>query len=346
MTGGGTETGALDWRALSVWMQANIDGYVGPLTAEKFTAGQSNPTYQLTTPQSQYVMRCKPAPSAALLPSAHAIAREFRVMTAMVDGPVPVPRPIALCEDEGVMGVAFYLMEFVAGRCFRDNALPGLAPPARAAIFDEANRVVAALHNIDPVAVGLADYGRPGDYFSRQIARWSKQYRLTETEHIAAMNDLIAWLPANIPADSGEQSRLVHGDLKLDNLIFHPSEPRVLAVLDWELSTLGHPFADFGYHCLMWHIAPGILHGLAGLDLEALGIPTEAAYLRRYEERTSQSVGSGWRFYLAYNFFRLAGIFQGITKRALSGMASSREAIAFGRNARTMADLGWRFAGA
>ena len=344
MSSGQRDAAAPDLRALAAWMAERVAGFGGPLAAEKFAVGQSNPTYLLTTPGARYVMRCKPAPQAELLPSAHAIEREYRVMTALRGGPVPVARPIALCEDEGVIGRAFYLMDHVAGRCFRDNALPGLGAAERAAIYEEANRVIAALHLIDPAAVGLADFGRPGQYFVRHIARWTKQYRLAETEPIAAMDRLIAWLPDHIPADGPERHCLVHGDFKLDNLIFHPSQARVLAVLDWELSTLGHPYADFGYHCLMWHIAPGLLHGLAGLDLAALGIPAEADYRRRYEQRTTQSMGDGWRFYLAYNFFRLAGIFQGIMHRALSGTASSGEALAYGRNARTMAELGWRYA--
>ena len=344
MTKAKGEHAAPDLRALTAWMAERVAGFAGPLSAEKFAVGQSNPSYRLTTPGASYVMRCKPAPQAELLPSAHAIEREYRVMAALAGGPVPVARPLSLCEDEGVIGRAFYLMEYVAGRCFRDNALPGLVSSERSAIFDEANRVLAAIHSIDPTRAGLADYGRPGEYFLRHIARWSKQYRLAETENIEAMNRLIDWLPANIPDDCGDTCRLVHGDFKLDNLIFHPSQPRVLAVLDWELSTLGHPFADFAYHCLMWHIAPGFLHGLAGLDLGSLGIPAEADYRRRYEQRTGLRLGKGWTFYLAYNFFRLAAICQGIMKRALSGTASSSEATSFGANARVLADLGWRYA--
>jgi aminoglycoside phosphotransferase (APT) family kinase protein len=335
---------ALDTVALASWMEKHLPGFAGPLEAEKFAVGQSNPTYHLRTPHAAYVMRCKPAPQAQLLPSAHAIEREYRVTKALAGSAVPVSRPIALCEDEGVIGRAFYLMDHVAGRCFRDNALPGMSPRERAAIYDEANRIIAALHCIEPGAVGLADYGRSGGFFDRQIARWTRQFRLAETESIEAMNRLIDWLPAHIPAGTDDACCLIHGDFKLDNLIFHPTEPRVLAVLDWELSTLGHPLADLGYHCLMWHIAPGLLHGLAGLDLDSLGIPAETEYLRCYEARTGRCIGSDWNFHIAYNFFRLAGIFQGVMKRALEGTASSGEAVAFGRNARTMAELGWRYA--
>lgn len=330
--------------ALASWMATHLPDFAGPLRMEKFADGQSNPTYRLTTPKASYVMRSKPAPQAQLLPSAHAIEREYRVMAALAGSEVPVARTFALCEDESVIGRVFYIMDYVEGRCFRDNALPGINTKERAAIYDEANRVIAAIHGIDPANAGLADYGRPGNYFERQIARWTKQYRLTETESIEAMDLLAEWLPANIPPGGSDQSCLVHGDFKLDNLIFHPSEPRVLAVLDWELSTLGHPLADFGYHCLMWHFAPGLLHGLAGIDLGALGIPSEADYVRRYEQRSGHAIGDDWNFYLAYNFFRLAGIFQGVMKRALSGTASSKEALAFGSNARTMAELGWRYA--
>ncbi len=343
-----------DAAVLDAWLSAHVEGFdkgkPGPLAISKFAGGQSNPTYRIDTPGTpgtpgvRYVLRCKPGPKAELLPSAHAIEREYRVMRALAATAVPSAPTFLLCEDESVIGRAFYLMAFVEGRCFTENHLPGLSPTERGAIYDEANRVVAALHAVDAAAVGLADYGRATDFFPRQIARWSKQYRLTETESIPAMEALADWLPAHIPANADAQCRLIHGDFKLDNLIFHPTEPRVLAVLDWELSTLGHPLADLGYHCLPWHIAPGLLHGLAGLDLAALGIPAEADYLRRYEARTGIAIGEDWSFYLAYNLFRLAGIFQGVMKRALDGKASHARALDYGRQTRVMAELGWRIA--
>lgn len=330
--------------ALEDWLTRHVDGFHGPLTITKFAGGQSNPTYRIDTPSARYVLRCKPGPQAGLLPSAHAIEREYRVMSALAETAVPSAPTFALCEDEAVIGRAFYLMAFVEGRCFGENHLPGLAAAERAAIYDEANRVIAALHRLDSAAIGLADYGRREEFFPRQIARWSKQYRLSETEPIPAMEALMAWLPAHIPPQADGQARLIHGDFKLDNLIFHPSEPRVLAVLDWELSTLGHPLADFAYHCLPWRIAPGLLHGLAGRDLAALGIPAEADYLRRYEQRSGLTAGAHWNFYLAYNFFRLTGIFQGILKRSLDGNASHARALDYGRQARVMAELGWMIA--
>ncbi|MBG6082808.1 aminoglycoside phosphotransferase (APT) family kinase protein [Rubrivivax gelatinosus] len=341
---------AFDVAALERWLAHELPGFQGPLSVEQFKGGQSNPTYKLVTPGGAWVMRSKPGPAAKLLPSAHAIEREYRVMQALAATAVPVPRMVALCEDEAVIGRAFYLMDFVAGRVLWDPALPGMSPAERAAIHDEANRVIAALHTVDVAAVGLADYGRPGNYFERQIARWSKQYQASVTEPIAEMDRLIDWLPQHLPAGARDERQVavVHGDFRLDNLVFAPDAPRVVAVLDWELSTLGHPLADFSYHCMAWHIPPGMFRGLGGLDLAALGIPSEADYLRRYCERTGRSdaeaLMADWNFYLAYNLFRLASITQGIAKRVVDGTASSAQAKATGAATRPLAELAWRFA--
>lgn len=333
-----------DVGALETWMRQHVEGFAGPLTVEQFKGGQSNPTFKLITPGQTYVMRAKPGPKAKLLPSAHAIEREYRVMAALAQTDVPVARMFALCEDESVIGRAFYIMEFVSGRVLWDQALPDMTPAQRGAIYDEMNRVIAALHSVDYKAIGLADYGKPGNYFQRQIERWSKQYKLSETESIPAMDQLIAWLPNHIPADADELTSIVHGDYRLDNLMFHPTEPRVLAVLDWELSTLGHPMADFGYHCMSWHIQPGQFRGIAGLDYQALGIPDEAAYRRLYEQRTGRQITGDWNFYLAFSMFRIAGILQGIMKRVVDGTASSAQATDAGKRARPMAEMGWAYA--
>jgi len=329
-----------DTAALASYLASHIAGFSGPLTAEQFKGGQSNPTYLLAAGGKRYVMRAKPGPTAKLLPSAHAVDREYRVITALAQAGIPVPRTYCLCEDESVSGRAFFVMEHVAGRVLWDQALPGMTKAERAAIYDEMNRVIAALHSVDPAAIGLADYGKPGNYFERQIGRWSKQYRASETEKIEAMDNLIAWLPANIPP--GDETSIVHGDYRLDNLIFHPTEPRILAILDWELSTLGHPLADFSYHCMSWHIPASTFRGIAGLDLAALGIPSERDYIAAYCRRTGRESLAHWDFYIAYNLFRIAAILQGIAKRALEGTASSAVAVEQGKRARPLAEMGWK----
>jgi len=331
-----------DAAALEGFLRSHVEGYSGPLAVEQFKGGQSNPTFRLSAGGRHYVMRAKPAAAAKLLPSAHAVEREYRVMKALHGAGIPVARMLALCEDEGVVGRAFYIMEYVEGRVFWDQSLPGMAASERAAIYDEMNRVIAALHKVDYAAIGLADYGKPGNYFARQIARWSKQYLASETEKIEAMDRLIAWLPEHIPP--GEETSIVHGDYRMDNLIFHPGEPEVLAILDWELSTLGHPLADFSYHCMSWHIPPGQFRGIAGLDLKGLGIPVEEEYIAAYCRRTGREAIGHWDFYLAYNLFRIAGILQGIMKRALDGTAASQQALDAGRRARPLAELGWQYA--
>jgi aminoglycoside phosphotransferase (APT) family kinase protein len=331
---------AIDGERLAAWLTLNVAPIDGPLEIAQFKGGQSNPTYLLAAGGQRYVLRRKPP--GKLLPSAHAVDREFRVIRALADSDVPVARALALCEDDAVIGTAFYVMEYVAGRVFWDPQLPDLAREERAAVHDEINRVIAALHTVDYVAAGLGDYGRPGEYIARQVARWSKQYLASETEKIEAMDRLIAWLPENIP--SGDETRVVHGDYRIDNVIFHPTEPRILAVLDWELSTLGHPLADFAYHCMVWRIPPGVFRGLGGLDLAALGIPSEGDYVAAYCRRTGRMgiEARDWEYYMVYNMFRIAAIVQGVMARALQGNASSAQALETGRAARPLAEMAWR----
>ncbi len=351
------EQHAFDVAALERYLAAHLPGFAGPLVVEQFKGGQSNPTYKLLTPARAYVMRSKPGPASKLLPSAHAVDREFTVMRGLADTAVPVPRMHVLCEDESVIGRAFYVMEFIAGRVLWDQSLPAFDRRGRAAIYDEMNRVIAALHSVDPASVGLAGYGKPGNYFERQIGRWTKQYQASITEPIEAMERLIEWLPAHIPASARDDSQvsIVHGDYRLDNLVFAADEPRIVAVLDWELSTLGHPLADFSYHCMSWHIAAGGAHasrGIGGLDHAALGIPTEREYvaplLRAHRQdrqgHDADAVMADWNFYLAYNLFRIAGILQGIAKRVEAGTASSAQARQSAAGARPLAEMGWRIA--
>jgi aminoglycoside phosphotransferase (APT) family kinase protein len=341
---------AFDLGALTAYLDGHLPGFKGPLTAEIFKGGQSNPTYKLITPGAAYVMRAKPGPVAKLLPSAHAVEREFKVMHGLQGTDVPVPKMYCLCEDESVIGRAFYVMEFVEGRVLWDQSLPGMSQARRGEIYDEMNRVVAALHKVKFAERGLAGYGKPGNYFERQIGRWSKQYAASITQPIAEMDSLMQWLPANIPASARDESMvsIVHGDFRLDNLLFHATEPRVLAVLDWELSTLGHPLADFSYHCMAWHIPPGAFRGIGGLDVESLGIPTESEYIRRYCERTGlttpEALKADWNFYMAYNLFRIAAILQGIAKRVEAGTASSAQAVSSAAGAPLLAKMAWGFA--
>ena len=340
----------LDLAALQHWLCARLPGFEGELALERFNGGQSNPTYLVRTPHQRAVLRCKPGPAARLLPSAHAIEREYRVMAALDLHGVPVPRMLALCTDEAVIGRAFFVMSMVEGRVLWDPALPGLSRQDRSAHYDEMNRVIAALHGVDVSAAGLADFGRPGNYFERQIGRWSRQYRASITKPIDAMDRLMDWLPAHIPPTAASHANgvVVHGDYRLDNLVFHPTEPRILAVLDWELSTLGHPLADFSYHCMTWHIPPGVFRGLASQPLAELGIPAEADYVRRYCERSgivdADALTAEWPYYLAYNLFRVAAILQGIAKRVEDGTASSARARESAAAARPLAELGWQFA--
>ena len=341
---------AFDIATLTAWLDKNLEGFAGPLSVEMFKGGQSNPTYKLITPSKSYVMRAKPGPVAKLLPSAHAVEREFAVMGGLHGTGVPVPRMYCLCEDESVIGRAFYVMEFMQGRVLWDQALPGMTPQQRGEIYDEMNRVISALHSVKFAERGLANYGKPGNYFERQIGRWSKQYVASITQPIPEMDQLMAWLPQNIPAMAKDESlvSVVHGDFRLDNLMFDADKPEVIAILDWELSTLGHPLADFSYHCMAWHIPPGAFRGIGGLDLKALGIPSEDDYIRLYCERTGlaqpEQLKADWNFYLAYNLFRLAAILQGIAKRVEAGTASSAQAVASAAGARPLAQMAWKFA--
>ena len=330
-----------DEAALERYLLAHLAGFRGPLNIAQFRGGQSNPTFLLTGGDgARYVLRRKPA--GVLLPSAHAVDREFRVISALHASAVPVPQPFFLCTDDAVIGTMFYVMGYAAGRNFWDATLPGMTVSERATIYDEMNRVMVALHTLDYRAAGLTDFGKPGNYFARQIARWSKQYRASETERIEAMEKLISWLPENIPQD--DETTLVHGDYRLDNMIFDSGSPRVLAVVDWELSTLGHPLADFSYHVMLWRVQGGEVGGLKGLDLPALGIPTEAQYVETYCHRTGREPipPRVWEFCMAYNLFRIASIRQGIMKRVLEGTAASRHAREAGERARSTAELAWQ----
>lgn len=316
----------LDIHTLAPYLEAHIAGFKGLLSAEKFGGGQSNPTFHLKAASGEYVLRRQPP--GTLLKSAHAVDREFRVMAALAATDVPVPKMNHLCTDTTVIGSMFYVMEFCRGRVLWDPALPEVEKSARGVMYDEMSRVLAALHGVDIDAVGLGDYGHAGNYFARQVARWSKQYRASELEHVAAMDDLMAWLAEHMPADDGVVA-LVHGDYNINNLIWHPVEPRIIAVIDWELSTLGHPLADLAYQCMRMRVPapPGSgLQSLHGKDRRALGIPSEEAYVAAYCRRRGLSHIDHWAFYLAFSFFRLAAIAQGIAKRARQGNASSKHA--------------------
>jgi aminoglycoside phosphotransferase (APT) family kinase protein len=324
---------------LAEWMRAHVPGFSGPLTVEQFKGGQSNPTYRLVTPGKSYVLRRKPP--GPLLKGAHAIEREARVLDALERTGYPVAHVHALCTDEAIIGTWFYIMDMVEGRVFWDAALPDVPDADRPAYFDAMNEAIARLHSLDYAAIGLADYGRPGNYFARQIGRWTAQY-LDDAEagRDPAMDRLVEWLPANIPV--GDETSIVHGDFRIDNLIFHPHEPRILAVLDWELSTLGHPLADFAYHAMMYHMPPHIVAGLAGADLASLNLPSEAAYVAAYCARTGRAGIPDYRFYMAFNFFRLAAIFHGIRGRVIRGTAASAQAAERARVFPELAGIAWR----
>jgi len=333
-----TERHRFDIASLERYLRAHMAGFSGRLEVEQFKGGQSNPTFLLKAGERRYVLRRKPP--GKLLPSAHAVEREYRVITALHASGFPVARTYCLCEDDTIIGTAFYVMDYVAGRVLWDPSLPGMGKEQRGAYFDELNRVIAVLHCVDYAAIGLGDYGKPGDYIERQIKRWIKQYRASETERIEAMENLIDWLPKNIP--QGDETTIVHGDYRMDNVMFHPTEPRILAVLDWELSTLGHPLADFSYHCMTWRLTPGQFRGMNGIDFRSLGIPTEEEYVAAYCGRTGRDHIPNWDFYMAYNMFRLAGILQGIMGRVKDGTAASAHAMEQGKRARPMAEAGWR----
>jgi aminoglycoside phosphotransferase (APT) family kinase protein len=331
----------LDADRLGPYLAAHIPGFGRLESFEKFAGGQSNPTFMIRSSGSRFVLRRKPA--GTLLKSAHAVDREYRIMAALAQTDVPVPRVLHLCEDDSVVGSTFFIMEFVEGRIFWDGALPEVERAERGTIYDSMNAALAALHRVDPASVGLADFGRPGSYFERQTARWSSQYRASETAAIPAMDALIAWLERETPGDDGRVS-LVHGDYRLDNMIFAPHDPRILAILDWELSTLGHPFADLAYQCMQWRLpSEGAFRGLGGLDRTAHGLPTEAEYVARYCERSGVTAIPNWTYYLAFSFFRLAAILQGVYKRSLDGNASNPErARHMGEAVPMLADMAMR----
>lgn len=325
-----------DEEKLARYLEQQVDGFKGPLSAEKFAGGQSNPTFAINAHSGRYVLRRKPP--GQLLKSAHAVDREYRVINALANTDVPVAKAYHLCEDDSIIGSMFYLMEYVDGRIYWDAALPELNNSERSAFYQEMNRVLACLHSVDVEAVGLGDYGKPGNYFQRQVSRWSQQYRASETHTIPAMEQLLSWLPANQPDDDGRVS-LVHGDYRLDNMIFHPTEARVLAVVDWELSTLGHPYADLAYQCMQLRLPKGgNLSGLMGIDRNTLGIPNEEDYVASYCKRMGIEGIPNWNFYLAFSFFRLAAIVQGIKKRALDGNASSDNALKVGDMTEALAE--------
>jgi aminoglycoside phosphotransferase (APT) family kinase protein len=328
-----------DPSALEAWMAREVPGFVPPLTVEQFKGGQSNPTYKLATATAAYVLRRKPP--GKLLPGAHAVDREYRVLAALGQQGFPVPRVHGLCLDETVIGTPFYVMDMVEGRIFWEADFPQVPREERPAYFNAMNATIAALHRIDPEAAGLADYGKPGNYFERQIGRWSKQYLGdVEAGRVASMDRLVEWLPANIPAGDDEV-RIIHGDFRCDNMIFHPAEPRVLAVLDWELSTLGHPLADFTYHLMVYRMPAGASTGLAGQDLAALNIPSEEEYVAAYCRRTGRDGIPDLDFYMAFNMFRLAAIVHGIKGRLARGTAASAHADRMAAGLEPLADLAW-----
>lgn len=328
----------LDLGVLEPYLLANVDGFMGPTTIEKFAGGQSNPTFKISAASGEYVLRRQPP--GKLLKSAHAVDREYHVLAALANSEVPVARVYHLCEDRTVIGSMFYIMQFCEGRIFWDAAIPEVAKRERTAIYDEMTRVLAALHQVDIDKVGLSDFGKPGNYFERQYARWRDQYRASETHRIEPMETLLGWLGDNLPEDDGRVS-LVHGDYRLDNMIFDATEPRVEALLDWELSTLGHPFADVGYQCMQLRMPEreGSVSGLRGKNLHDLGIPTEEEYVANYCQRMGIDAIDNFGFYVAFSFFRLAGIVQGVAKRAVDGNASNKDAAKLGRYVEPMAAM-------
>ncbi len=329
-----------DEQALARWLERNLEGYRGPLRVQQFAGGQSNPTFLLTEGERRLVLRKKPP--GQLLPSAHAVDREFRVLRALGTVDFPVPRVHVLCEDPSVIGQIFYVMDWVPGRILRDPMLPGMEPVERRAIYDAMNETMAQLHMLDPAALGLANFGKPGNYFERQIARWIKQYEASKIEEIESFDRLIEWLPRSIPP--GDETRIAHGDFRLENMVFHPTEPRVLAVLDWELSTLGHPLADLGYNVMGYFMPEGQGQRLAAVDFATYGIPTVEEYVAAYCRRTGRAGIDNLEFYVVFALFRLAAIAQGIAMRAKIGSASSANAEAVGRLAGSLADAAWQLA--
>jgi aminoglycoside phosphotransferase (APT) family kinase protein len=329
-----------DEAVLERYLSSHMAAFKAPLQVQQFGGGQSNPTFFLTAGGKHYVLRKKPP--GQLLKSAHQVDREFRIMNALAKTDVPVPKMHVLCEDDSVIGTAFYVMEYLEGRIFRDPQLPDASPAERAAIYDNMNDVMARLHKVDFAAIGLSDYGKPGNYFERQVARWITQYRAAQTDQIPDMEQLIEWMPAHIPKD--DSVSIAHGDFRLENSIFHPTEPRMIAVLDWELSTIGHPLADLAYNCMGYHVMNPRQGGLVGIDYAKTGIPTEADYIAKYCARTGRDRIDNWSFYLSFSIFRLASIAQGVYKRGLDGNASSDQAAKFGNTCQLLAENAWRIA--
>ncbi len=328
-----------DEEALARYLTARLPGFAGPLEVRQFEGGQSNPTFHLSTPSGEYVLRKKPP--GQLLPSAHMIDREYRVMTALRETGVPVPLTWLLCAEDEVIGTPFFVMAYVQGRVFRHPLLPDRTPAERTAIYGAMTDVLARLHQVDYRAIGLADYGKPGNYYARQIGRWSQQYLAAKTDDLPAMDRLMAWLPAHIPPD--DETSIVHGDFRLENMILDPSQPRILAVVDWELSTLGHPLGDLAYNCLSYYLPPELLAGAQSVG-DVSGIPDESTYVEAYCRRTGRVGIPGWHFYVAFALFRLASILQGVYARGLQGNASSEHALQRGAAARRIAERGWEVA--
>lgn len=335
------EAHRFDERALADYLRRELGGLSGEMTVRQFRYGQSNPTFLLSIGDREYVLRKKPP--GKLLPSAHAVDREYRILKALEATDVPVPRTYLLCEDESIIGTAFYVMERVVGRIFRHPTAPEISDAReRAAIFAVMNDTLAKLHRVDWQAAGLDDFGKTGNYMARQLSRWTKQYEASKTDEIESMDHLIRWLSEHIPED--ETTTIVHGDYRLENMIIHPTEPQVLAVLDWEISTLGHPLSDLAYNCMGYHtpVQGGQRFSYQGIDLQAWGIPTEADYLAAYCRRTGRAEIPNWEFFIAFSMFRLAAIIQGVYKRGLDGIASSETARSYGEQVRFLADLGWQ----
>lgn len=332
------ESHRIDVASLQKYMRQQVEGFSGDLAVEQFKGGQSNPTYQLTAGGKKYVLRRKPP--GKLLKSAHAVDREYRVISALAGTGVAVPRTYCLCTDESVIGTWFYIMEHVEGRVHWNLDLPGMSREERGQVYDSMNAMIAALHMVNYQQVGLEDFGRPGSYVARQISRWSKQYYASQTEDNPAMDNLIRWLPEHLPA--ADETTIVHGDYRLDNIVIHPTEPRVLAVLDWELSTLGDPLSDFAYHCMLWRLPPELFNGMRGLDLPALGIPSEEEYVAAYCRRTGRKEIAHWEFYQVFNLFRLSAILQGILGRVRDGTAANKEAANTAARAKPLAEMGWQ----
>jgi aminoglycoside phosphotransferase (APT) family kinase protein len=332
------EAHRIDERALAAYLAERIPGFKPEMTVRQFEGGQSNPTYLLSSGGRDYVMRKKPP--GRLLATAHQVEREYRIMTALRDTRVPVPRTFVLCEDPALIGTPFFVMEFARGRLLRDRSLPDLSPERRRAIYMEMCRVLAELHAVRPEAVGLADYGKPGNYFKRQIERWTRQYLDSKTEEVESMEELMKWLPANMPDDDSDG--IVHGDFLLNNMIFDPEQDRIIAVIDWELSTLGHPLADLAYNCMPYHQNRG---GGSLSELTHTGIPSEEEYVAHYCEISGRKKGiENWNFYLAFSFFRYASIIQGVYKRGLQGNASSQSARGMWGVVQAVGDIGWGLA--